>query len=207
MITKLRLVPAYAGLVTAVSAVLRRMPGPARAGVVQACSTNVRNLSAGRWQVLATSLLVLDEDAHEMALPVLLVVLGLAEVRWGPTRAGFVLVTGHAAASLAVYAGLRAGLRLGRVDAVVADASDVGVSYGSLALTGTLVARSWYGLAGLAALVGPPLLHAPSFTDVGHALAAAAGVGLGLTPAIGLTPRISPARPLTQAGLPLAESR
>lgn len=176
----LRLTPALVGLLAGSTAVLHRAPPGTRERVRRACSTDVDNLGAGHWHALLTSLLVLDDEAEVRALLGLLVVLGLAETRWGPGRAGLVLVTGHVAASLGVHAGVRAARRLGRTGAGTTSVPDVGVSYGVLAVAGALAGRSPWQRAALALLVATPLMRRPTPTDAGHALAAGLGVALGV---------------------------
>ncbi len=162
-----------------------RLPGARRAELLRAHSTNVENLRAGRWRTLVTSAAFIEEPLPLPYSAALLVALGTAEARWGPRRAAGVFAVGHIGASLLVYAGLRGRVRADPPDAT-ARAIDVGVSYGLNATLGALAmtvphrgART-AATAGLLALgIRPVLRSERTFTDAGHLIAIALGVGIG----------------------------
>lgn len=108
--------------------------GPAeRERVLRACSTNVDNLDAGRWETLLTSACVVEEP---MPLPyalLLLAVLGYAEYAYGAWWTAAVFLFGHTAATLLVYGALRR-----TADRETRRALDVGASYGLNAVLGAL---------------------------------------------------------------------
>jgi hypothetical protein len=175
----------YAALVAAVTIVLQLVPAEVRADVVQRCSTNLENLRDRPVFVLVVSAFVVPNLAGLMQLPLLLLVYAAGQ-RW-VGRAGTVLVAGfgHVGATLFVAALIASGITHGRLAESVAQASDVGISYGLACLTAFLLSRvppRWRGLYVAAAVgffVGPLLRH-QTFTDVGHATAFLLGLGLAL---------------------------
>lgn len=180
-----RVAPVYVAAVACTAGVLDRLLTPqARSGVVLACSTNVHNLSQGRWSALATSAFVLEDPPGALKLLVLLVELGLGELALGPTALLAVMAAGHVLPSLLVYRGLRVGIDRGWCDAEIADDPDVGTSYATLAVVAAVAAAasacSGRLLAvGILAVVVPPLIEDATFTDVGHLLSALTGATAG----------------------------
>lgn len=179
----LRVTPAYTGAVLVTAGVLRQLTPQDRQAVRLACSTNVDNLGAGRYTVLLTSSVVLEGPVEPWLVAWLLAVLGAGERRWGPARLAAVMTAGHVAPSLLVYVGLRRGLARHQVDDDLRSAPDIGVSYVLYAVLSGLLSQlpqppgvSVAALAGLAGHLVRPLLRAPTFTDVGHLLAAVVGV-------------------------------
>ncbi|MGI5527769.1 rhomboid-like protein [Streptomyces syringium] len=181
-----RLAPAYVGGVQLGAYAMGRLLTPAvRERVLRYCSTNVDNLRGGRRHTLATSALVVEEPMELPYALLLLAVLGYAEYAHGAWWAAGAFVFGHVGATLVVYGVLR-GARAG---ARTRSAIDVGTSYGFNAVVGALATTLPRGpvrtgaYAVLFALGARPLLrgggHRPDFTDLGHFLALALGVGYG----------------------------
>lgn len=203
----LRVAPGYVAAVAATAGVLHGTLTPAaRDAVVRACSTNVHNLSQDRWSVLGTSMLVPDHRPSAAELTVLLAVLGTGELVLGPDGLLLVMTAGHCGASLLVYAGLRVGIARGWYGSGLLDPCDVGTSYAALAVAAALVRTLPAPVRGallvaLGGLVGAPLAGHPSFTDVGHLLAALTGLAAGalLSPGRG---GASPPSPWTRSGRP-----
>ncbi|GAA0434065.1 rhomboid-like protein [Streptomyces luteireticuli] len=178
-----RLAPAYVGTVQLGALAARRLLNPARrARLLRRCSTNVDNLSAGRWDTLVTSALVVEAPMDLGYALLLLAVLGYTEYAYGAWWAAGAFAWGHVGASLLVYGGLRA-VRAGQR---TRSATDVGTSYGRNAVLGFLAASlpagRWRTVACsalLALAVRPLATRRPDFTDAGHLTALLLGLGLG----------------------------
>ncbi|MFG2980263.1 rhomboid-like protein [Streptomyces sp. NPDC048258] len=175
---------AYAGGVQLGAYALERIGPKERERLLLDCSTNVDNLSAGRWETLLTSALVVEEP---MPLPyalLLVAVLGYAEYAYGAWWTAAVFLFGHATATLLVYGALRR-----TTDPRTRRALDVGTSYGFNAVLGALTSALPRGAvrtaarAGLLALAAVPVLkRGRTFTDAGHL--AALGIGIGVSLAV-----------------------
>src|SRR6201992_349054 len=114
--------------------------------VVRLASTNLHNLAHGHLGTLFGSAFVTDAGPIWFWLPCLVCLLALAELIWRSGRLALVFVTGHVGATLLVAAGLTAAIELGWLPLSISRASDVGVSYGALAVLGALTAavpRRW----------------------------------------------------------------
>ncbi|MFE9413197.1 rhomboid-like protein [Streptomyces sp. NPDC006704] len=180
------LAPAYVGGVQLIANASRRLlPAADRQDLLRSCSTNVDNLSAGRWSTLATSALFVEEPMELPYALLLVTVLGYAEYARGAWWAAGVFLLGHVGATLLVYGGLRAS----RPSPAVRRAVDVGPSYGLYALLGALTSalprgpvRGGARLALLALTARPVLRPGRTFTDAGHLTAL--GLGLGLAAAV-----------------------
>jgi hypothetical protein len=181
----LRLAPAYLAGVVALRVTMCLAAGAAaRTWLVQAASTNVVNLTHGRFGTLVTSAFVLEGRACLPALLVIGAVLAVAELTWGGLVVATVFAYGHVVATLLVVAGLAAGLSLHRVCERLAGAADVGPSYGAVAVLGALLAtptlphaRRWRAAATAIALT--PVLFDPTFTAAGHLLSLLLGFTIG----------------------------
>src|SRR4051794_15877780 len=137
----LRLAPAYVAAVLALRVTSCVAAGAAsRTALVQGASTNVVNLTHGRFVTLLTSAFVLEGRGCLPALLALGAVLGVAELAWGGLVLAAVFVYGHVVATLLVFAGLVTGLRLHRLCESLVGAADVGPSYGAVAVLGALLA-------------------------------------------------------------------
>ncbi|MFD7628070.1 rhomboid-like protein [Streptomyces sp. NPDC059851] len=172
----------YAGGVQIGAYALERLGPAEREQVLRDCSTNVENLSSGRWETLLSSALVVEEP---MPLPyalLLVAVLGYAEYAYGAWWTAAVFLFGHVSATLLVYGVLR-----GRAGPQTRRALDVGTSYGFNAVLGALTSALPRGRvrtaarAGLLAVAAQPLLRrGRTFTDAGHLVALGVGVGVSL---------------------------
>ncbi|MFD9522065.1 rhomboid-like protein [Streptomyces sp. NPDC059979] len=172
----------YAGGVQLGAYALERMGAAERERLLRDCSTNVDNLTAGRWETLPISAFVVEEP---MPLPyalLLVAVLGYAEYAYGAWWTAAVFLFGHATATLLVYGALRR-----TTDPRTRGALDVGTSYGFNAVLGALTSALPGGAvrtvarAGLLALVAAPVVkRGRTFTDAGHLAALGIGVGLSL---------------------------
>ncbi|MFK0253132.1 rhomboid-like protein [Streptomyces sp. NPDC090445] len=172
----------YAGGVQLGAYALERLAPAEREQMLRDCSTNVDNLSAGRWRTLLSSAVVVEEP---MPLPyalLLVAVLGYAEYAYGVWWTAAVFLFGHVTATLLVYGVLR-----GRAGPQTRRALDVGTSYGFNAVLGALTSALPRGRvrtaarAGLLAVAAQPLLRrGRTFTDAGHLAALGVGVGVSL---------------------------
>jgi hypothetical protein len=185
---------AYAGVVVVVAVALRVVPGMPTEELVLDSSTNLDNLRHTPLLVLAASAFVVAPAWGLWILVPLVVAFGAAQRRLGRVATVLGAAVGHVGATLLVAALLAVGIDDGRLDPGVARAPDVGVSYGLAAVAGLLAARvpargrPWYVL-GLLAVCAGPLLLSPTFTDVGHVVAALLGLALTVPVARLLTPR------------------
>jgi hypothetical protein len=180
-LARVRATLAYAVIVTGVTVALATLGPKVAHWVVGHVSTNLHNLSRGRFATLLESALVIDAGPIYVWLPGLVCLLGLAELMWGSVRLVVAFVTGHIGATLLVAAGLTAAVELGWLPVSVSRAEDVGMSYGAMAVLGSLTMAlprrwrpAWIGWY-LAAGVGVVAVDR-DFTDVGHTVALALGM-------------------------------
>jgi hypothetical protein len=120
--------------------------------------------------------------------------------RWlGTARGVLVFATGHVGATLLTAVGLWAAIRADVGDATLANARDVGVSYGFLAVAGVLtfrLPRRWrwpYAAAAVGSAVGV-ILYQTTFTNFGHLAALLIGFACYLLAAPSSRSRAAPAR-------------
>jgi hypothetical protein len=176
---------AYAAVVVVVAIVLRVLPGTPTEELVLDSSTNLDNLRHTPLLVLAASAFVVAPAWGLWILVPLVVAFGAAQRRLGRAATVLGAAVGHVGATLLVAGLLVVGIDDGRLDPGLARAPDVGVSYGLAAVAGLLATRvparvrPWYVL-GLLAICAAPLLVSPTFTDVGHVVAALIGLALSL---------------------------
>lgn len=149
--------------------------------VVRRASTNLHNLSHGHIGTLLGSALVVDAGPLYFWLPFLTCLLALAELHLRTIRLVIAFLVGHIGATLVVAAALAASVEFGWMPISIARASDVGMSYGALAVLGAMTAAipsrwrpAWIGFwiaAGMtSAIIGA------DFTDAGHTVAVILGV-------------------------------
>lgn len=180
-LSRVRITLAYAVVLIGVSAALVELGPRVRAHVIAQASTNLHNLAHGNFATLLGSAFVTDAGPMYFWLPCLVCLLALAELIWRSGRLAIVFITGHIGATLLVAAGLTAAIEFHWLPLSVSHASDVGVSYGAVAVLGALTSAiprrwrlAWVGFwvpVGLAAA-----LLGEDFTDVGHAVALILGL-------------------------------
>src|ERR1700733_9564636 len=171
----------YAATLVAVSVALVVLGPRVHDRVVGLASTNLHNLARGHLGTLFGSAFVTDAGPMYFWLPCLVCLLALAELIWHSGRLALVFIAGHIGATLLVACGLTAAIELHWLPLSVSRASDVGVSYGAVAVLGALTSAiprrwrpAWIGFwvpVGLAAAV-----LGEDFTDVGHAVALMLGM-------------------------------
>ncbi|GGU70100.1 rhomboid-like protein [Kitasatospora aureofaciens] len=177
---RLRLTTVYVLLLTAVASWLATQGHAERARFVRHNSSNVHHMEVGKWWSLFTSGLVVDGVPAWAGIAAVAVVLGLAEWRWGPTRAGAVFASGHVGATLLTEGAMWVML-VARIPGALSRARDVGISYGLVATAGCLLALGppalrRYGLPALALALAGAWAADQQLADAGHLVALGLGV-------------------------------
>lgn len=182
---RIRVTLIYAMALAAIAAVQVRLAPSAQQDLIRAASTNLRNLSEGRVATLIGSAFITESEYFYIWLPGLVALLALGELLWRARRLVVTFAVGHVGATLIVAAAIAVALRAELVPASVADAADVGMSYGAVAVLGVLTfalprrwREAWAG-GWLALAVGSVLVSGADFTAVGHAVALALGIVIG----------------------------
>lgn len=173
----------YAMAVLGIFGLTRLLPARDRVAFTLSASTNLDNLVSVPLRVLAASAFVVPTGRGLLILFPLVVVLALAQRRFGRLRTVCAFALGHVGATLVVAAMLVVGVEQGWVDASVAHATDVGVSYGLVCVAGLLAValvprwRRIYAASSLIVLSFSLVLD-PDFTAVGHLVALSTGLVL-----------------------------
>ncbi|MFD5433960.1 rhomboid-like protein [Kitasatospora sp. NPDC127067] len=176
---RLRLTTAYVLLLTVTASWLASQGHAERARFVRHNSSNIHHMEVGKWWTLFTSGLVVDGVPSWAGIAAVAVVLGLAEWRWGPARAGAVFVFGHLGATL-LTEGAMWVMVTARIPGALSRARDVGISYGLVATGACLLALGprplrRYGLSALAVALAAAWALDQQLADAGHLVA----LGLG----------------------------
>ncbi len=173
--------------------------------VVVASSTNLVNLRQHPPYVLVVSAFVEPSVMQLWIIGPLVWALGALQRRLGRAATVVTVMVGHIGASLFVATMLTAGIAKGRISLTEATATDVGVSYGLVAVLGVLtvyIPRRWRRptvLGGTLALVGV-LAVGRSFTDLGHLVAWAFGLGLSVLVGAAVRTASGPSAPAPSPG-------
>jgi len=180
-LARVRITLGYALALASVSVALVVLGPRVRAHVIALASTNLHNLAHGRLGTLFGSAFVTDAGPIWFWLPCLVCLLALAELIWRSGRLALVFITGHVGTTLLVAIGLTAAIEFGYLPLSISRASDVGVSYGAVAVLGALTAAiprrwkpawlAWWVPVGIVAAV-----LSDDFTDVGHSIALTLGL-------------------------------
>ncbi|KRE28964.1 hypothetical protein ASG82_04345 [Mycobacterium sp. Soil538] len=182
---RVRITVAYASALFAIASLLVALGPRAQHRVVALMSTNLHNLAEGRLGTLLASAFVTAEGQTYLLLPGLVCLLALAELLWRSRRLVQVFLLGHVGATLIVAAGLAFAVKVGWVPVAVSHADDVGLSYGAVAVLGTLTAAipgrsraawtaGWLTVATVVVVLGG------GFTAAGHAVALLLGMALSM---------------------------
>lgn len=180
-LARVRFTIGYVAILLAISCAILALGPHAHDVLVQRASTNLHNLAHGHVGTLLGSALVVDAGPLYFWLPFLTCLLALAELHLRTIRLVMAFVVGHIGATLVVAAALAASVEFGWLPISIAHASDVGMSYGALAVLGAMTAVipsrwraawvGWWVAAGVAsAIIGG------DFTDAGHTVAVVLGV-------------------------------
>lgn len=184
-VMRLRVTLLYSAALGLVAAALLHLGPGVQERVIRSASTNLHNLADGQVGTLIGSAFVNEAGPLYVWLPGLVALLALGELLWQSRRLVVAFIVGHVGATLIVAAGLTAGLAAGQLSASVADAADVGMSYGAVGVLGTFTAAIpgpwrwawagwWLALAG-----GATALSGGDFTNAGHAVALVLGMAVG----------------------------
>jgi hypothetical protein len=180
-LARVRMTLGYAVALVAVSVALVELGPRVRERVIGLASTNLHNLAHGHLATLFGSAFITDAGPMWFWLPGLVCLLALAELIWRSGRLALVFVTGHIGATLLVAVGLTAAIEFGWLPLSISRASDVGVSYGAVAVLGALTAAvsrrwrpAWIGWWLPIGIVSAAL--SADFTDVGHTVALVLGM-------------------------------
>lgn len=171
----------YVAVLLAISCAILALGPHAHDVLVERASTNLHNLAHGHVGTLLGSALVVDAGPLYFWLPFLTCLLALAELHLRTIRLALAFVVGHVGATLVVAAALAGAVEFGWLPLSITRASDVGMSYGALAVLGAMTAVipsrwraawvGWWISAGVAsAIIGG------DFTDAGHTVAVILGV-------------------------------
>jgi hypothetical protein len=201
----LRITAAYAVMLVLVAGTLSMLGPRVQHSVIRQMSTNLHNLAHGRLDTLLGSAFVTSGGQIYLWLPGLVCLLALAELLWrsGPLVLAFAL--GHIGATLIVAVVLAAGVQFGWLPSSIARATDVGISYGAVAVLGALTAALplrwrpvwigwWLGTALLVAASGEHF----HFTATGHTVALM--LGMLLSTRFRSAPHWTPQRVVLLAG-------
>lgn len=182
---RLRVTLIYAAALAAVAMVLVDLGPQIQEKIIRHASTNLHNLAHGRIGTLIGSAFVNEAGPIYIWLPGLMALLALGELLWESRRLVIAFVVGHIGATLIVAAGLAAAITGGVLSRSVANAADVGMSYGAVAVLGTFTAaipRRWRAAwAGwwLTVAAGSTILSGGEFTNAGHLIALVLGMAVG----------------------------
>ncbi len=180
-LARVRFTVGYAAALLAMSIAILLLGPHAHDVIVERASTNVHNLAHGHLGTLLGSALIVDAGPLYFWLPLLTCLLALAELHLRTIRLVVAFFVGHIGATLLVAAALAAAVEFGWLPLSITRASDVGMSYGALAVLGAMTAViprrwraawvGWWVSAGIAtAIIGG------DFVDAGHTVAVILGV-------------------------------
>src|SRR6201993_1239226 len=130
----------YATVLLAISCAILLLGPHAHDVLVQRASTNLHNLAHGHVGTLVGSALIVDAGPLYFWLPFLTCLLALAGLHLRTIRLVVAFVVGHIGATLVVAAALAAAVEFGWMPVSITRASDVGMSYGALAVLGAMTA-------------------------------------------------------------------
>ena len=172
----------YLAALTVVGALLSVLGSHWQMVIVAKASTNLANLGRGDLSTLATSAFIINEGPVWFTCIGVGCTLAVAELAWGGRRMLTTFVLGHLGATAAVAVGLWVGISNGWLPVTWEFASDVGVSYGVVAVLSGLafsLPRGWRlpWATVWVALAAQAIVGARSFTSVGHGVAVLLGLG------------------------------
>lgn len=180
-LSRLRFTLAYLAALAAMSIALAMLGPHVHEQVIRHASTNLHNLARGHVGTLVGSAFVVEAGPIYFWMPFLATLLILAELQLRTIKLMVAFFVGHIGATLVVVGALAAAVKLGWMPWSITRVSDVGMSYGALAVLGALTAAIprafrpawigwWVSVSVTAAIVGG------EFTNAGHAVAVMLGV-------------------------------
>jgi hypothetical protein len=181
-VAAVRLTAAYAAALAAVSVLLMAAGPKTRDSVVAKMSTNLHNLASGHLSTLVGSAFISAGGHVFIWLPGMVCLLALGELIWDSRGLLVTFAVGHIGATLIVAVWLATAVNAGWLPMSIADATDVGISYGAVCVLGALTTSLpsrwqaawigwWLGIAALAA-------SGADFTAIGHVVALLLGAGV-----------------------------
>lgn len=184
-LSRVRFTVSYMAALFAMSTAMLVISPQAHDQLIRHASTNLHNLSHGRLGTLLGSAFVVEAGPLYFWMPFLTCLLVLAELQLRTIRLIVAFLIGHVGATLVVAAALAAAVKEGWMPWSITRASDVGMSYGALAVLGGLTAAIprqwrpawiawWFSVSLSAAIIGG------EFTNAGHAIALLLGVLVGM---------------------------
>jgi hypothetical protein len=181
-LVSVRVTATYAVVLAVIGGTLLALGPNVQSAVLSRMSTNLHNLANGHLATLVASAFVTDGDDIYFLLPGLVCLLALGELVWRGRGLILAFAVGHVGATLLVAVGLAVAMGAGWLPISVAHASDVGISYGAVAVLGaltTVIPPRWRP-AWIGWWLGTALVAASGadFTAVGHLLALMLGMGL-----------------------------
>lgn len=182
---KLPMTYTYAALLIAVTVLVSVLSDAQQARIIADASTNLHNLVSGRFGTLLSSAFVIGGGAAgALLIPLLVCLLILAEWRFGALSLLRIFIAGHIGATLLVAVGLWVAVSVKWLPSTISLAEDVGISYGAMAVIGSLVVvlpsrwrPTWAISLGAVAIAG--VVMGRTFTNVGHLLALSIGLLTG----------------------------
>jgi hypothetical protein len=176
-----RVTVVYAATLLLIATMLLALGHHVHDRVVGQLSTNLHNLGQGHLGTLLGSAFVTSDGPIWVMLPGLVCLLAVAELLWCSRRLIQAFVLGHIGATVVVAVGLAAAIKFGWLPTSLAGATDVGLSYGAVAVLGTLTAAipprfrpAWIGWWLTVALV--VVASGADFTAAGHTVALVLGM-------------------------------
>ncbi|MBN0045064.1 hypothetical protein JS756_13265 [Streptomyces actuosus] len=163
----------WLGILFVTTVALHHMSPEFEREFLRARSTNLRELASNPVRVLVASAMWIA-GGRWLPYAVLYSVFHAQAERWlGTLRWLAVCAAAHVLATLISEGALLIAIRAGLVPSTAVDTMDVGVSYALAGVVGVLTYRlpaPWrYGcLPGVLLVYGAPLVHRPTFTDLGH---------------------------------------
>jgi hypothetical protein len=180
-LTSVRVTVGYAMILVTVATTLVALGPRVQDTVVSHMSTNLHNLVHGHLGTLIGSAFVTANGPVYVWLPGLFCLLAVAELLWRSSRLVATFLLGHIGATLIVAAGLATAIWLGWKPVSDTRATDVGISYGAVAVLGALTAAmparwrpAWIGWWLAVAVVVVAAVR--DFTSVGHLIALMIGM-------------------------------
>jgi hypothetical protein len=184
-LVSVRVTVAYAVVLAVIGVTLLALGPNVHSAVVSHLSTNLHNLANVHLATLVASAFVTEGHHHiYFLLPGLVCLLALGELVWRSRRLILAFAVGHLGATLLVAVGVAVAIGSGWLPVSVAHASDVGTSYGDLAVLGALTTvipprwrPAWIGWwlgMGMAMVAA----SGANFPGVGHLVALMLGMGL-----------------------------
>lgn len=181
LLSRLRFTVGYLAALAAMSITMVILGPHVHEQVIRHASTNLHNLARGHVGTLVGSAFVVEAGPMYFWMPFLATLLILAELQLRTIRLMVAFFVGHIGATLLVAAALAVAVKFGWMPWSITRVTDIGMSYGALAVLGALTAAIprafrpawigwWVSVSVTAAIIGG------EFTNAGHAIAVIVGM-------------------------------